>query len=375
MRTVPPPQPIDEVSRWLHHWQDEADAAFLYRHLAGIESDLRRQELYQRLAGVEERHAELWKQVLSERGLAHQPPSPSARARLMVWLARRFGPSFLLPMLFREEGHETRNYLALYRRSGADHTRETAYTLAVESAQHARTLGELVGAPGEPWHHLESGGILRNVVYGFNDGLTANFGLVAGVIGAAVDSHLILVTGLAGVLADALSMGSSGYLAAKSEQEVYSHEIAIEREELRLMPELEEEELSLIYAAKGMEEAEARGLARRVVADPQRALQELITNELQISPPRSSPMKEGWITGAATAVGALIPVAPFLFSQGETAIWLSFSASMLAHFAVGAARSVFTGLSLLRSGLEMLGVGMGVAALGYAVGDVLVRWL
>jgi len=322
---------------------------------------------------VEDRHAELWKQVLSERGLAHHPPS--ARARLMVWLARRLGPSVLLPMLFREEGHETRSDQALYRRSGADHTHETAYTLAVESAQHARTLGEFVGAPGEPWHHLESGSILRNVVYGFNNGLTANFGLVAGVIGAAVDSHFILVTGLAGVLADALSMGSSGYLAAKSEHEVYSHEIAIESEELRLMPELEEEELSLIYAAKGMEEDEARDLARRVVADPQLALQELITNELQISPPCSSPMQEGWITGAATAVGALIPVAPFLFLQGETAIWLSFSASMLAHFAVGAARSVFTGLSFLRSGLEMLGVGMGVAALGYAVGDVLVRWL
>lgn len=372
---APPSPSTDDTSRWLHHWQDEADAAFLYQHLAELEADPRRQQLYQRLAGVEQRHAELWQKILAERGLAHAQPLPSARARLMLWLARRFGPSFLLPMLFREEGHETRNYLALYRRSGADRTRDTAYTLAKESAQHARTLGELVGAPGEPWHHLESGGILRNVVYGFNDGLTANFGLVAGVIGAAVDTHLILVTGLAGMLADALSMGSSGYLAAKSEQEVYTHEIAIEREELRLMPELEEEELTLIYTAKGMDEAEAKELAHRVMADPERALEELITNELQISPPRSSPMKEGWITGTATAVGALIPVAPFLLLQGEAAIWLSFASAMLAHFAVGAARSFFTGLSLLRSGLEMLGVGMGVAALGYFVGDVLVRWL
>lgn len=369
------PQSTDEISRWLHHWQDEADAAFLYRHLAQIEADPRRQQLYQRLAGVEERHTELWKKLLSEGGQECEPPSPSARARLLLWLARRFGPSFLLPLLFREEGHETRNYLALYRRSDAERTRETAYILAKESAQHAQTLGKLVGAPGEPWHHLESGGILRNVVYGFNDGLTANFGLVAGVIGAAVDTHLILITGLAGMLADALSMGSSGYLAAKSEQEVYTHEIAIEREELRLMPELEEEELSLIYVAKGMEEAEAKDLAHRVMADPQRALQELITNELQISPPRSSPMKEGWITGIATAVGALIPVAPFFLFQDEAAIWLSFASAMLAHFAVGAARSAFTGLSLLRSGLEMLGVGMGVAALGYLVGDALVRWL
>ncbi len=362
-------------SRWLHHWQDEADAAFLYRELARIEADPRRQRLYQRLAGVEERHAGLWQQVLAERGLERPPPTPSGRARLLAWVARRFSPSFLLPVLFREEGHEVRNYLALYQQSGADGPRETAYILAKESAQHARTLGELAGAAGEPWHHLESGGLLRNLVYGFNDGLTANFGLVAGIIGAEVESHLILVTGLAGVLADALSMGSSGYLAAKSEQEVYTHEIAIEKEELRLMPELEEEELGLLYMAKGMEEEEAQRLARRIMADPQRALDELVSGELKITPPRATPVKEGWITGLATAVGALIPVAPFLFFQGETAIWGSFAVSMLAHFGVGAARSVFTGRGVLRSGAEMFAVGMGVAAVGYLVGDMLVRWL
>lgn len=369
------PDSAGEVSRWLHHWQDEADAAFLYRNLARIEADPRRQRLYQGLASVEERHAGLWQQILAERGLEREPPAPSARARVLVWLARRFSPSFLLPMLFREEGHEVRNYLALYRRNGADSTRDTAYTLAKESAQHARTLGELAGAQGEPWHHLESGGFLRNLVYGFNDGLTANFGLVAGVIGAAVDPRIVLVTGLAGMLADAFSMGSSGYLAAKSEQEVYTHEIAIEREELRLMPELEEEELGLIYMAKGMEEAAAQGLARRVMADPQRALEELVSSELKISPPHATPLKEGWITGIATAVGALIPVAPFLLFQGAAAVWVSFALAMLAHFAVGAARSVFTGRGILRSGLEMFAVGMGVAALGYLVGDVLVRWM
>lgn len=369
------PDGAAELSRWLHHWQDEADAAFLYRHLAQIEADPRRQRLYQRLAGVEERHAGLWQQILAERGLERPPPAPSARARFLVWAAQHFSPSLLLPMLFREEGHEVRNYLALYRQSGADGPREIAYTLAKESAQHARTLGELAGVAGEPWHHLESGGLLRNLVYGFNDGLTANFGLVAGIIGAAVESHLILVTGLAGVLADALSMGSSGYLAAKSEQEVYTHEIAIEKEELRLMPELEEEELALLYMGKGMGEEEAQRLARWIMADPQRALDELVSGELKINPPRSTPLAEGWITGLATAVGALIPVAPFLFIQGEAAIWASFAMSMLAHFSVGAARSVFTGLGVLRSGLEMFVVGMGVAAVGYLVGNALVRWL
>src|SRR5206468_3133778 len=100
----------------------------------------------------------------------------------------------------------------------------------------AETLGGMAGRSGEPWHRTESGGFLRNVVYGFNDGLTANFGLVAGVIGAAVAPHVVAVSGVAGMIADALSMGSSGYLAAKSEREVYAHEIEMEREEIKMMP-------------------------------------------------------------------------------------------------------------------------------------------
>jgi len=111
---------------------------------------------------------------------------------------------------------------------------------------HAETLAGLAGRSAEPWHQTSSGGFLRNVVYGFNDGLTANFGLVAGVIGAAVAPHFILISGVSGMFADALSMAASGFLAAKSEQEVYDHEIAMEREEISLMPEIEEEELSLL---------------------------------------------------------------------------------------------------------------------------------
>src|SRR5437899_8604737 len=123
--------------------------------------------------------------------------------------------------------------------------RDVSLKLAKESAAHAETLAELAGRASEPWHKTGSGGFLRNVVYGFNDGLTANFGLVAGVIGASVAPHIVLLSGLSGLIADALSMGASGYLAAKSEQEVYDHEIAMEKEEIRIMPEVEEEEIAL----------------------------------------------------------------------------------------------------------------------------------
>jgi VIT1/CCC1 family predicted Fe2+/Mn2+ transporter len=170
-------------------------------------------------------------------------------------------------------------------------------------------------------------------------------------------------------------MGSSGYLAAKSEREVFDHEIAMEREEIRLMPELEQEELSLLYQAKGIPAAQADALAAEVMSDPERALKEKVQEELKIGEASSTPFREAWVTGLATAVGALIPVAPFLVSLSEWAIWTSFAVAMLSHFAVGAARSVFTGRGVIRSGMDMFIVGLGVAGVGYLLGEVLVKVL
>jgi hypothetical protein len=173
---------------------------------------------------------------------------------------------FLLPHLLREEGREVKGYPRspspdAERRAG----RRGGVALARESAEHASELAGISGRSSEPWHRTSSGGFLPNVVYGFNDGLTANFGLVAGVIGATVASQhqAVVVAGVAGLIADALSMGSSGYLAAKSEQEVYAHEIAMERDEIALMPEVERDELALIYESKGMEAESAMALATR----------------------------------------------------------------------------------------------------------------
>ena len=228
---------------------------------------------------------------------------------------------------------------------------------------------------GEPWHRLGAGGVLRNVVYGFNDGLTANFGLVMGVLGANVPGSIVLLSGLAGLVADALSMGASGYLAAKSEQEVYEHEIELEREELELMPEVETEELALLYEAKGLSPEAARQVAQRVMTDPRIALREKAREELGIAGEFTSPMREGLLTGVATAFGALIPVVPFFFGMNAVTVWTSFAISMLAHFGVGAARSLFTGRGAFRSGLDMFLVGLGVAIAGYVAGDLLMRLL
>ncbi len=358
------------LETWRRHLREEVDAAYLYHELAALDAEPKRAKAFERLAEVEKRHIAIWRDMLRANGSDASVPPPTARARLMVWLARRFGPGILLRELTKGEGREVKGYMALHRHSSGEGTKTTALKLARESAEHARVLQEIEGASGEEsWHSMASGGFLRNVVYGFNDGLTANFGLVAGIVGANFTVAHIILSGAAGVIADSLSMGSSGYLAAKSEREVFEHEIATEREEIRLMPELEEEELALLYEAKGMEPEQARALAKGIMGDPERALEEMVREELKIGADYSSPMREAMVTGISTAIGAFIPVMPFFFFSTRTAAIISFIISMLAHFGVGAARSVFTGRGILRSGIDMFIVGLGVAFVAYVAGE------
>lgn len=368
---VPPEKGPSDLDAFEHHWQDEADAAYLYRLLAAAEHNPKKRDIYSRLAGVEDRHVVVWAELLGRNGRSVPRFRPSGRTRLLALIGRIFGPNFLLPMLLEEEGREVKAYLEMHRATprGAPGGPE-ALTLARESAEHAMTLGEIAGRHGEPWHKTESGGYLRNVVYGFNDGLTANFGLVAGIIGAATTNQhqAVVVAGAAGLIADALSMGASGYLASKSEREVFDYEIAMERDEVALMPEIERDELAIIYEAKGMSRESAFDLASQIMKDPALMLKEQVQEELKIGELGMSPFREGWITGLATAFGAVIPVFPFFIWHGATAIVISFAVSMLSHFLVGAARSVFTGRSVFRSGFDMFVVGMGVAVVGYFVG-------
>ena len=382
MATISPPLApsagAPDLDAFAHHWQDEADAAYLYRLLADAEHDAAKQDIYRRLAVVEDRHLEIWAGLLASHGRRIGPHRPTARTRLLAFLGRRFGPGFLLPMLLAEEGREVKAYLDMHRTTGQGVAgRDEALLLAKESAEHATTLNVVAGRTGEPWHRTGAGGFLRNVVYGFNDGLTANFGLVAGVIGASTSTtyHAVIVAGVAGLIADALSMGSSGYLAAQSEREVYAHEIAMERDEVEMMPEIERDELALIYEAKGMDRESANRIATQVMADPEKMLAEQVQEELGITESATSPLREGWITGSATAIGALIPVLPFLFLQGRVAVVVSFTVAMISHWVVGAARSVFTGRSVFRSGMDMFVVGVGVAAVGYYVGEWIGRML
>ena len=358
---------------WSEYYRDEMDAAWLYRALARTESNPKRRAIFTKLAAVEDEHVGRWRTLFEEQGGSPPAHAPSLRSRLLAGVARVFGSPAILPLIVAEESREVGSYLRLARHTTDKTTHDTAVAIATESAGHAQDLSDSIGREGEPWHGLAAGGYLRSVVYGFNDGLTANFGLVAGVIGANVEPHLVIVTGIAGALADALSMGSSGYLAAKSEAEVSARQIGIERDELRLMPDLEEKELALILEAKGLSPANAQDAASAMMRDPARALRIKVQEELGIQAPSVTPLADGLVTGTATAVGAVIPLVPFLLATPAVAIWTSLFVSMLAHFAIGAARSIFTGRSVWASGRDMFVVGFGVAAAGYLIGVLVMK--
>ena len=360
---------------WEAHYRDERDAALLYRLLADSEPDAKRRELFLKLAAVEDRHVARWAELFEETNQPLPSYSPSVKSRVLAWLSRRFGSNAILPLIVAEEGREVQAYLGLARGESNRRTHAAAVEIAADSAEHARELATLLGRDDEPWHTGGAGGYLRSVVYGFNDGLTANFGLIAGVIGADVAPHIVIISGLAGALADSLSMGSSGYLAAKSEAEVQAHQIETEQFEMRLMPDIEEEELALIYEARGLPPDRARETAHAVMQDPVQALDTKVREELNIHPAELSPLFDGTVTGAATLVGAVIPIAPFFVMEHAPAIWASLTISMAAHFAIGAARSIFTGRGVWASGRDMFIVGFGVAAIGYLLGELITKWV
>ena len=368
--SVAPDEAVLTAAELREHWQDEADAVFVYTALARrMASDTDRAAL-EAIAAEEERHRDYFGGLIAAAGGSPPPvPAPSLRARGFVLLSRVLGPRLILGILRVGEGREVARFLREVQRV-PDLARRapTLVAIARETAAHAQRLGHLTGVRGDPWHRAEAGGVVRNVVYGFNDGLTANFGLIAGVVGASVTRDVILLSGVSGLVASAFSMAASGYLAATSQREVDANEVNVQRAELLLWPEREEAYLATLYQEKGLSPGEAATAAHRVMGDGEVALRELAREKLGITGEAESPVREGAVTGLATTVGAFVPLVPYLFGGGRIAAAVSFALAMAAHFAVGAARSAFTGRGWFRSGFDMFAVGLGVAAIGYVVG-------
>jgi len=363
-----------DIARYKANLQDERDSSTLYHALADAEKDTHLAEIYQRLAAIEEKHAASWEDLLRQSGQAVPTFRPGWRIRTLVFLSRHLGASSILPMVSTMESKATHAY---------DQQPE-AQTLGMpaEERSHARVFGYLGaatrgGIPGSTLAQLEGrhrntggGNALRAAVLGASDGLTSNMSLVMGVAGADLSGHTILLTGIAGLLAGALSMAIGEWLSVQSARELYAHQIDVEREELQNVPEEEREELSLIYQAKGLHEQEAKNLADRLLADKDTALDTLAREELGIDPGElgGSAWQAAITSFLLFATGAIIPAAPFAFGGGLIIIAISLALSVVGLFLIGAGITLTTGVPLLKAGGRQVLFGLAAAAITFGLG-------
>ncbi len=209
---------------------------------------------------------------------------------------------------------------------------------------------------------------MSDAIYGANDGLAAVFGIVAGVSGATGGSNFVLTAGLSGAVASALSMGVGAWLASRSQSEIAEANIEFERRELEANPAEEKQELSLFYQLKGLTKEDADDLVEKLARNPESMLRMLASEELGSMEGGGNPWTSALAGLVSTGVGAMIPVLPFFFVRGVVAVAWAFAISLVAHFAVGAAKSLFTLRSWWSSGLEMTGAGVLVGGVTYALG-------
>ncbi len=333
----------------------ELTAAYLYRAIAARETNARRRRLFQELARDAEQQSTHWRAALEARGESSPPFRAAPRARLVAALVRLLGPRALSHALVAMKVRG----MSVYRSDAASPAPRSPSALPSEHEE----LGERhQAAPG--------GGSLRAAVFGVNDGLVSNTSLILGVAGAGTDNTIILLTGIAGLLAGSLSMAAGEYVSVRSQREMYEHQIALEKAELETYPEEEAEELALIFEARGMESADARRQASQLIADPERALATLTREELGLNPgDLGSPWGAALSSFIAFALGSALPLAPFLAAGGSNALAATIIVSSLGLFTVGAATSLFTGRSALAAGARMLAIGAGAGALTYTIGS------
>ena len=366
----------DDIRRFQANLRDELDGASLYTRIAEAEADPVRRDLFLQLAQAEARHAALWRERLEKAGVALEPYVPSFRTRLLGRLARRFGPRFVMPTIAAAEFSDRNKYAS----------QSDAQMISAEERGHAAVVQEIArsGTPGgasgadiaraEPWHRSASGGNnLRAAVLGANDGLVSNFCLIMGVAGAGATGRIILLTGLAGLVAGACSMALGEWLSVTNARELASSQIAKEAEEIEQTPQAEQHELALIYQAKGLPKADAQRIAAELMTNKQAALDTLAREELGIDPAElgGNPYSAAATSFALFAAGAIFPVVPFLWARGLQAIILSIALSVTALVGIGLLTSLFNGRPPWFSALRQALSGCAAAAVTYGIGSVL----
>jgi vacuolar iron transporter family protein len=372
------------------NYRAEREAAEQYRALAERERDEKRKQVLYKLVAQEEKHAARWKVRLEEMGAKADEPSRISMQykRMMV---KSLDTETVLRRMEADEEAAERAYSKMMIGITDEELIREIEEVRKEEEVHGKVLRSMYGGDDhsssppalrsklegimrrERWH-VKSGSWVADAIYGANDGLGAVFGIVSGVAGATnvaggASTHFVLLSGFAGMIASSVSMGSSAYLAAKSEREVYEGEMHRERQEMEENPEEEIEELSLMYQLRGFSEDEANELARKLAIQPEEFLKVMGAEELGLSAVTfPSPFRSLASGGISTLIGAFIPLIPFFFFGGMTAVIASFVISLVAHFLVGAAKSIVTVRSWWRSGMEMMIVGVVVAVVTYGLG-------
>lgn len=331
----------------LESWREEKRSAYLYRIVSDAESGTPRQVLFLELARAAEEQALLWQEEIGKQGgTLPAVYRPDLRARLVGMLIPRFG----VPPL--------KGVLAAMKVRG----------MALYNAAGAHGIPTRIEQVGER-HAKQGGGSLRAAVFGVNDGLVSNASLIMGVAGASGEASVIVMSGVAGLLAGAFSMAAGEYVSVRAQREFYEYQIGLERDELEQYPHEEAAELALIYEAKGLERAEAKHLAETLIHDPDKALDTLAREELGLNPEElGSPPAAAISSFLAFALGAFIPLLPFLFLHGQMAFYGSIAATAVCLFGVGATLSLFTGRRAWIGGLRMLLIGVAAGAATWAIG-------
>jgi VIT1/CCC1 family predicted Fe2+/Mn2+ transporter/rubrerythrin len=388
--------PID-LATSLENLKLERDAIVLYDALAAIEKDPTRADAFRRIATNERRHAGIWAAKLAELGATVPPPDgPRPRVRFIMLIARLFGTRSVAELVKALEGDEENAY-------DAQEASPEVAAIAADEREHAEIWDRLAaGKPldaeragsadrdgvtaarradsiadvgrRETWHRRSSrSGTLRAVIFGVSDGLVSNLSLVMGVAGASSASpRFVILAGVAGLLAGAFSMAAGEYISMQSQRELFERQIELERAEMEAMPEEEEAELAAAYRAKGFARDEATRIAHRLFQDPEAALDMLVREELGLDPDElGSPWGAAAGSMVSFALGAAVPVIPFLFGGGLLITAISLGASLVALFAVGAGVSMLTGRSLVFSGLRQLGIGLAAAVVTYLIGSLI----
>lgn len=356
--------------------QVEVDAAYIYQILSEHYEDPLMKEVLQKLSSIENHHAQKCMHFIREKkGVTTMPP-PSRRARFQVFLARYIGYDFLLSNMAGLESRVSQTILHKKQQSGETVTglENVHFNILQEISQKSPTAleGDTVSKI-EGKHRYVGGNVLRASVLGANDGLVSNLSLVMGVVGASNNVDNVIIAGVAGLLAGSISMAMGEWLSVQSARELYLKQVAIEAEELETSPEEEKNELILLYQAKGIKEEDARKIADDIFSNTEVALQTLLKEELGLDKEslNSSPMHAALASFCLFALGASIPLLPYLIFDHGYVPFVSIGFSAIALFVLGAAITLFTGISVVYSGLRQVVFGLIAAAITYGIGHLI----